>query len=55
MEIVNELYDYKANILEGNGQSSESKKVYTETVKTLVILLSPFAPHVCDELWEMIF
>ena len=23
-------------------------------MRTLVILLSPFAPHVCDELWEVL-
>ena len=54
MELINELNDYKTNVLDASGTSSESKKVYYEAVKTLVVLLSPFAPHVCDELWEIL-
>ena len=54
MELINELNDYKTSVIDANGTSSESKKVYYEAVKTLVVLLSPFAPHVCDELWEIL-
>lgn len=54
MELLNELSDYKVNVLEKNEISSESKKVYFEAIRTLVVLLSPFVPHVCDEMWEII-
>jgi len=52
MELLNELQDYKTNTLDKDGLSSESKKVFTEVLSNLVVLLSPFTPHVCDELWE---
>ena len=44
----------KKIVLEKNEISSESKKVYFEAIRTLIILLSPFVPHVCDEMWEII-
>ena len=28
--------------------------VYTEGIKTLILLLAPFSPHIADELWQMI-
>ena len=35
-----------------DGESSESQKVFGEALRSTVIMLSPFAPHFCDELWE---
>jgi leucyl-tRNA synthetase len=52
MELINELQDFKANILDKNEMTSESKKVFTETVRTMVVMLSPFVPHITDELWK---
>ncbi|MCS5422684.1 MULTISPECIES: leucine--tRNA ligase [Psychrilyobacter] len=51
MELINELQDFKANILDNGETTSESKKVFTETVRTMIIMLSPFVPHITDELW----
>lgn len=34
-------------------KSGGQKAVWTEAVETLIICLSPFAPHLCEELWEM--
>ena len=28
--------------------------IKSNTMKTLVLLLSPFAPHVCEELWSLL-
>jgi leucyl-tRNA synthetase len=28
--------------------------IYAEGIKTLILLLAPFAPHIAEELWEMI-
>lgn len=52
MELINETQDYKVNILEGGKITSESKKIFAEVIKNILVMLSPFTPHFCDELWE---
>ncbi len=34
------------------GESGRPKALYAEAMEALIILLSPFAPHICEELWE---
>ncbi|MDR1259831.1 MAG: leucine--tRNA ligase [Endomicrobium sp.] len=46
MELVNALYRYKHH-LNDNGVSMI---VY----KTVILLMTPFTPHVCEEIWEML-
>ena len=46
MDYTNKLYKYR------DGQIN--KEVYDNAVKAIIQLLSPFAPHVCEEMWEMI-
>ncbi len=43
MELVNEIYDVRDLI------SNDQLK---ETIKTVIILLSVFAPHICEEMWQ---
>lgn len=45
MELVNEMYRYKEldNVNEG---------LLMHAVHDLVLILSPFTPHVCEEMWE---
>jgi len=43
MELVNAFSKYKLVV---------SKKTQTAVKKTIVLLLAPFAPHVCEELWS---
>ncbi len=45
MELVNELYKYKE--LEDANQNFMKK-----AIDTLVIILSPFTPHICEEMWQ---
>ncbi len=45
MELVNSANQAKIN-------SNIEKKVFRETVETIILLLSPFVPHFADELWE---
>ncbi|MGN0659819.1 MAG: leucine--tRNA ligase [Emergencia sp.] len=45
MELVNELYRYKE--LEDANQAFMKK-----AIDTLVTILSPFTPHICEEMWE---
>ena len=45
MELVNEMYKYK--------QGTEMNlPLFDKAVETLVTVLNPFTPHICEELWE---
>lgn len=47
MELVNALYQYKDN-------EHQNLAVVKEALKALVLVLSPFSPHIAEELWEAI-
>ena len=49
MIFVNTLHD-----LLKEGSPKENAPAYSEAIETLVLLLSPAAPHSADELWEML-
>ncbi|GHT53824.1 leucine--tRNA ligase [Endomicrobiia bacterium] len=44
MELVNSLYAYKYH--------SNDNGVSLEVYKVVVLLMVPFAPHICEEIWE---
>ncbi|GHT42255.1 hypothetical protein AGMMS49921_06980 [Endomicrobiia bacterium] len=44
MELVNSLYAYKYH--------SNDNGVSLEVYKVAVLLMVPFAPHICEEIWE---
>ena len=50
MELVNDLYAFG----EADGMGPQSMAVAREALEALVRMLSPFAPHACEELWEML-
>ncbi len=50
MELVNELYRYTSEVDETEMNSS----ILRSAIKNLILLLAPYAPHFCEELWEMI-
>jgi leucyl-tRNA synthetase len=64
MELVNELYQFcdrqgsaltvRANsgVVAGVVERKETVAVVKEAVEALVLMLSPFAPHMTEELWE---
>jgi leucyl-tRNA synthetase len=49
MELVNSLYAMEP---QRTGPSPQTAAMMREAVETVVVLLSPFVPHVCEELWE---
>ena len=48
MELVNELYAFQ----ERETTTAASTAVVAEALEALVLMLSPFTPHLCEELWE---
>lgn len=45
MELVNAVYAFKA--------ADEAPGVLREALETVVRLLNPFVPHICEELWQL--
>ncbi len=52
MELLNDMTTYKQKVIDTNNISSESKKVWKEILEKTTLMVSPFAPHISDELWE---
>jgi leucyl-tRNA synthetase len=46
MELVNEIYRLEAEVSSGDGRPA-----LREALETVVLLLNPFTPHVCEEMW----
>ncbi|MBQ4146017.1 MAG: leucine--tRNA ligase [Clostridia bacterium] len=49
MEYVNALYTYK----EKTNAENYNKALVFEAVENLIVILSPFVPHICSEMWEI--
>jgi len=45
-ELVNEVYRVEADVSAGPGRA-----VLREALETLVLLMNPFTPHICEEMW----
>jgi leucyl-tRNA synthetase len=64
MELVNELYSFSEGTAHGGPTRGEAPvarvervqalAVLREAIDALVLMLSPFAPHLAEELWEML-
>lgn len=44
MELVNEMYKYKEGTI--------NQGLFQAAIENLVLVLSPFTPHICEEMWE---
>lgn len=53
MELVNELYAFGETV-QGTALRPQSLSVLREAIDALIVILSPFAPHTAEELWERI-
>ncbi|MDW7973160.1 MAG: leucine--tRNA ligase [Thermodesulfovibrio sp.] len=47
MEFVNEVYNYEPKTI-------EERKIFKFAIRNFLIILSPFAPHIAEELWREI-
>ena len=50
MELVNHIYQIK----DGIEDTLPARSVWRETLESLILLLSPFVPHISEELWELL-
>ena len=48
MELVNEMLPFAGEL---SAEDEGGRAVYSEAMDSLTLLLSPFAPHIADELW----
>jgi leucyl-tRNA synthetase len=54
MELVNELYSFMDGEQIGIDGRPAASAVIKEALEALVLMLSPFTPHLCEELWEVL-
>ncbi len=52
MELVNALYVF-GETMDAGAARPQSLTALREAIETLIVMLSPFAPHTAEELWEM--
>jgi leucyl-tRNA synthetase len=50
MELFNQIKAERESLF----QNEEGKSLFREAVERMIQLLSPFAPHMCEELWEQL-
>jgi leucyl-tRNA synthetase len=53
MELVNEMYTFGDSLSKVSAVRQESASALREGIEALLIMISPFAPHTAEELWEM--
>jgi leucyl-tRNA synthetase len=49
MELANQAADFAA---QANPQDIEARAVFSEAIEALTLLLCPFSPHICEEVWH---
>jgi leucyl-tRNA synthetase len=54
MELVNEMYLFAEAVQRSPAVRPESLFALREAIEALVVMISPFAPHTAEELWEMV-
>jgi leucyl-tRNA synthetase len=52
MELVNEVSRFDSTASADEAGEDERLRVLKKALETILLLLSPFAPHICEELWE---
>ena len=54
IELLNDTTTYKQEIIDKNVVSYEVTKIWKEVLDKTISLLTSFAPHIADELWQEI-
>ena len=54
MEFVNHLYSFRDGWALIKNNSDEARAVVRESFDSLILLLSPFAPHIAEEMWSLL-
>ncbi len=51
MELLNSMNDFKVEL---NAANEGDLFAVNEAIKSLILMLTPYAPHICEELWEIL-
>ena len=54
MELVNHLYAFRDSWVFLKDNSDGARAIVRESFDTLILLLSPFAPHIAEEMWSLL-
>jgi len=54
MEFVNHLYAFRDSWVLLKDNSDGARAIVRESFDTLILLLSPFAPHIAEEMWLLL-
>ena len=54
MEFVNHLYVFRDSWLFKDNSDDGARAIVRESFDTLILLLSPFAPHIAEEMWSLL-
>jgi leucyl-tRNA synthetase len=52
MELTNEIYAFDQSVEKSQGTTEVDREVVREAIESLIGMLTPFAPHVAEEMWE---
>jgi len=52
MELTNEIYSFDQSVEKDPGATDVDVRVAREAIESLIAMLTPFAPHMSEEMWE---
>ncbi|MBM4055553.1 MAG: leucine--tRNA ligase [Planctomycetes bacterium] len=52
MELLNTIDSFKV-VVPGNTEEESDFQVFRHSMETILLLMAPFVPHICEELWEV--